>query len=612
MARRVYLLPKSVLNAINKPQNPISVPLSFNLCTDSADNQAHQPQIEGPTENHNPTNIHDQQRHEQVRKLRVLLQQGRSETARRLIKSLILPGSPFSSPTELYTLACSESKMPNEAVELYSLMRKSGTRPCLASVNVMLESLVTSKHFGKTLELFSEIFELGQGIRPDKFTYGKAIQASVKLGDLERAGQLVCFVYNVLLGGLCKEKKTMDAQKVFDEMIEGKVTPNLVTYNTMIDGYSKAGELEKAFELRERMKDENVEANMVTYNTMLSGFCRAKRMEDAKRILEEMDSHSFAPDGFTYSILFDGHFRCGDGEGSLALFEEAISKGVRINVILVAFWIFPNLETYNILINGYGQMCAFDKCFQIVEEMENKGIKPNIVSYGSLVNGLCKDGRLLEAEIVLRDMLSRGVLPNAQIYNMLIGGCCTSGYSPNVISYNSLISGYSDAGNTQKCLELFETIKSLGMKPTLYTYHPLITEKLYSEMLQMGLVPDRVVYNALIHGYMVNQNVYVDRMTYNSLILGHFKQGQISEVKDLVNDMKAQGLTPKADTYTYLLRDTVTEGLQWCLLLHGFLLTVSACNELAYGLQEEVRLQMTVNGMDDRNSSGDVFSVAKT
>lgn len=41
---------------------------------------------------------------------------------------------------------------------------------------------------------------------------------------------------HVLLGGLCKVKKMRDAQKVFDEMLDRKAVPTLVTCNTLIDG----------------------------------------------------------------------------------------------------------------------------------------------------------------------------------------------------------------------------------------------------------------------------------------------------------------------------------------------------------------------------------------
>jgi len=284
MARHVHRLPRFLLTAQTDVQNPISFPLSHSLCSASAPENPTETTL---TEIQNPsTNVEDQHRHEQVRKLRVFLQQGRTESAQRLSKSLVLSKAPFSSPSELFTLfavsapsmmrtfsdmllaVCSESRMTTEAMELYRLMKRDGRFPSLASFNVLLESLVASKQFQIALELVSDV--LGSGIRLDRFAFGKAVLAAVKLGDLNRAFELLdimkkssvspnVFVYNVVLGGLCKEKRMRDAEKVFDEMLKRKLVPSLVTYNTMIDGYCKVGELEGAFGFRVRMKVENVE-----------------------------------------------------------------------------------------------------------------------------------------------------------------------------------------------------------------------------------------------------------------------------------------------------------------------------------------------------------------
>ncbi|KAK0592757.1 hypothetical protein LWI29_024882 [Acer saccharum] len=363
-------------------------------------------------------------------------------------------------------------------------------------------------------------------------TYGKAVQAAVMIGDLKRAREVVdlmkkrgvrpnVFIYNVLMGVLCKEKKTRDAEKLFDEMCKRNLVPTRVTYNTLIDGSCKAVELEKAFGLRERMKIENVEANLVTFNSLLSGLCKAKRMEEAKKVCQEMEANGFVPDGFIYSILFDGFSRSGDCEGVIALYKEAIVKGARINsytcsILLnvlckqgkiekaeeilgkemenghvpnvVMFntimngycrreidkaekWvkkiaekgISPNLETHNTLINGYGRMDLFDRCFQILEEMEYLGMKPNV-----------------EAEIVLKDMEDRGVSHNTQIYNMLIDGTCSVGrikdafkffdemveskIAPTLVTYNVLINGLCKKASIMEAEDLLNQIISTAKK----------------------------------------------------------------------------------------------------------------------------------------------------
>ncbi|KAJ0088773.1 hypothetical protein Patl1_33255 [Pistacia atlantica] len=147
--------------------------------------------------------------------------------------------------------------MPVEATQLYYSIRKDGIFPSLASLSVLLECLMNCNLFvDRTLELFEKI--VGSGFLTDRFTYGKAVQAVVKLGDLDRGFEIVksmkrrgvspnVFVYNVLISGLCKEKKMRDAEKVFDKMCRRKFVATSVTYNSLVDGYSKVGELGEGF-----------------------------------------------------------------------------------------------------------------------------------------------------------------------------------------------------------------------------------------------------------------------------------------------------------------------------------------------------------------------------
>ncbi|KAE8654131.1 Thioredoxin superfamily protein [Hibiscus syriacus] len=476
-----------------------------------------------------------------------------------------------------------------EAMELYKAIRKEGMRPSITSLNSLLDSLVSSNQFGKTLDLFEEI--IGFGFRANKFMYGKAIQAAVKLGDLKKAnGFMGCmkneglspslFIYNVLISGLCKEKRIRDAEKVFDEISERKLVPSLVTYNSLIDGYCKVVELEKAFGLKERMVKENVEPNIVTFHTLANGLCRAGKIDEAKRVLKEMEAQGFAADGYTFSILFDGFLKSGDVESASTLYEEMSAKGVGINRYMLSNWlnhlckegnfgkaeevkkmrekgVSPNVQTYNNLINGYEKMKVLDMCFAIIEEMEMDEIKPSSVSYGSLIN--CLTGHVTDAFSYFDEMVKSGTRPTIVKFNTLINGLYKKGKvteveallpdimsnrcNPDVITYNTLLSGYSNQGNAHKCLELYENIKSSSIKPTLTTYHALITgcnkegielaERLFHKMEEMHLTPDLLVYNAMIHLYS--------------------EHGDVENAFSLYHKMIDQGISPDKMTYNSLI-----------------------------------------------------------
>ncbi|KAJ0078231.1 hypothetical protein Patl1_36633 [Pistacia atlantica] len=196
-------------------------------------------------------------------------------------------------------------------------------------------------------------------------------------------------------------------------------------------------------------------------------------------------------------------------------------------------------------------------------------------------------------------------------------------------------------------------MKKLGIEPTLKTYHPLIcgfskegivaVEKLLSEMLQTNLVPDLPVYNAFIHCYvlhrdlqkvlalhseMVDRGIRPDKVTNNGLIFGFLKEGKESEVKDVVDYMKARGLIPKADTYTYKMLIKGYCELKnfggtyiWYkeMLENGFLPSIGICNELTTGLKRDGRLEevqiicseMSAERTDDCNITEDLSAAAK-
>ncbi|KAF5187422.1 Pentatricopeptide repeat-containing protein [Thalictrum thalictroides] len=216
----------------------------------------------------------------------------------------------------------------------------------------------------------------------------------------------------------------------------------------------------------------------------------------------------------------------------------------------------PNARTYNILINGYGRDGQFARCFRILEEMEQLGIKPNEISYE---NCLYKNNKLPEAEIFLRDIGDRGIPPNAQIYNMLFvkrPRCLEMlmrNLSPNRVIYNTFIRCHAKYGDAQKAFTL------------------------HQEMVEKG-----------IH----------NRMSYNSLIMGHCREGNVLQAIQHFFGMEARGIVPISVTYSILIEghcrsNDFCGAYDWCkeMLAKGFVPSVSICNELITGLENEGKLQ---------------------
>lgn len=89
--------------------------------------------------------------------------------------------------------------------------------------------------------------------------------------------------------------------------------------------------------------------------------------------------------------------------------------------------IHPNLNTFNIFINGLCRAGKLNKAEDAIEDMKAWGISPNVVTYNTLVDGYCKRGsagKMYKAEAFMKEMLANKICPNEVTFNTLIDGFC--------------------------------------------------------------------------------------------------------------------------------------------------------------------------------------------
>ncbi|WJX81472.1 hypothetical protein P8452_64349 [Trifolium repens] len=149
--------------------------------------------------------------------------------------------------------------------------------------------------------------------------------------------------------------------------------------------------------------------------------------------------------------------------------------------------------------------------------------------------------------------------------------------------FNSLIRSYGEAGLFKESMKLFETMKSIGVSPSVITFNSVLlvllrrgrtnmAKEVYDEMLNTyGVTPDDYTFNILIRGFCKNSSVDEgfhffremtrfncdpDVVTYNTLVDGLCRAGKIKVAHNLVNGMskKCKDLSPDVVTYTTLIR----------------------------------------------------------
>lgn len=149
--------------------------------------------------------------------------------------------------------------------------------------------------------------------------------------------------------------------------------------------------------------------------------------------------------------------------------------------------------------------------------------------------------------------------------------------------FNSLIRSYGNAGLFQESVKLFETMKKMGISPSVVTFNSLLSillkrgktgmaHDMFDEMRRTyGVTPDSFTFNTLIRGFCKNSMVdeafrifkemepykcNPDLVTYNTIMDGLCRAGKVKIAHNVLNGMmkKATDVHPNIVSYTTLLR----------------------------------------------------------
>jgi pentatricopeptide repeat protein len=207
------------------------------------------------------------------------------------------------------------------------------------------------------------------------------------------------------------------ARMLFEKMEQR----DLGTWNSMIFGCCLSGEWEEARRLLDGMRCEGTEPGVVTWNTLISSYTRSGDLDVAMELLERMEESGVAPDVVTWTSLVSGFVHSDRGDEALQCFSRMRLGGVEPNGMTIASAI---------------SACASLKLLNQGMELHGHAVKigsvNNVLSGNSLVDMYAKCGEIVAARRIFNE------IPEKDIF-----------------SWNSIISGYAQAGYCGKAYELF-------------------------------------------------------------------------------------------------------------------------------------------------------------
>ncbi|XP_024927939.2 pentatricopeptide repeat-containing protein At4g25270, chloroplastic [Ziziphus jujuba] len=249
---------------------------------------------------------------------------------------------------------------------------------------------------------------------------------------------------------------------------------------------------------------------------------------------------------------------------------QAIQYGVRIHRLIPANLLRKNVGLSSKLVRLYAACGYVDKAHEVFDQMSKRD--SSAFAWNSLISGHAELGLYEDALALYFQMEEEGVEPDRYTFPRVLKACAgvgfiqigvavhrhivRSGFLDDGFVLNALVDMYAKCGDIVKARKVFDKIASPDLVSwnsmlTGYTRHGLVLEALdlFCQMLQQGYQPDSIAISAIlsgvtslklgvqIHGWAVRHGVEWNLSIANSLIVMYSCHGKLVQARWLFENM---------------------------------------------------------------------------
>ncbi|KAH0457376.1 hypothetical protein IEQ34_012691 [Dendrobium chrysotoxum] len=498
---------------------------------------------------------------------------GELERARWLFDSM--PGVKTPVCYNAMIAGYAKNGMFQDAIVLLTEMPVSARN--MVSWNSVLAGYTQNQEMVQGLKFFGEMQE------KDVVSWNLMVEGFLQVGDLESAWSFFRATpcpnvasWVTMLNGFSKSGNIDEARRLFDEMPERNLVAwnamisgyvqflqieeayrlfgemserNSVTWTTMINGYIRIGKLEKARELLDSMPFKNV----VAQTAMLTGYVQCMRMEEAVELFEKISTK----DDFCWNAMISGYAHCGRMDKAVELYKRMPTK---------------SLFSLNTIIAGHAQQGEMHKALEVFKQMRER----NTVTWNSIISGLTQNGFYCDSIKHFVLLRNEGRKPDPCTYACGLAACAylaalqvgkqlhlllvKSGHVNDLFAGNALINMYARCGRISSAKQAFDEMASVDLISwnTLITGYALNgfgreTISLFKEMEVNGFRPDDITFvgvlSACSHAGLIDEGLkYFDSMSRDhsvERVAEHYacvvdllgRAGRLEEAYKLVTEM---------------------------------------------------------------------------
>lgn len=397
--------------------------------------------------------------------------------------------------------------------------------------NVMLVAYGQLGDLQESFIIYSQL--QNKGLTPNQYTYPSILRTCTSAGALDLGEQVHTqaiktgfqpnvYVCSVLIDMYAKHGELETAMKIFRRLNED----DIVSWTAMIAGYAQHDMFAEALKLFEEMQERGILSDNIGLASAISACAGIQALNQGRQIHSQSIVSGYSTDTSVGNALVCLYARCGCIEEAHLAFEKMYSRD---NV------------SWNGLISGFAQSGKSEEALKVFTQMIQAGGEANMFTYGSAISAAAnlahvKLGKQIHGRIIKTGLYSETEVCNASVTLYAKCGCLNDARrvfiempQKNEISWNAMITGFSQNGYGRQAIELFENMKLLKLKPNHITYVGVLTACSHVRLVEEGLSYFRSMSEQ--HGLVPKQEHYACVVD----ILG--RAGELCRAKEFVQSM---------------------------------------------------------------------------
>ncbi|KAL2460911.1 Pentatricopeptide repeat-containing protein [Abeliophyllum distichum] len=361
----------------------------------------------------------------------------------------------------------------------------------------------------------------------------------------------------------CKFGSLNDALKVF-ESIESKTCP---IYHTLLKGYAQQDTVNNAYKFFCRMKCDSVAPVVYNFTYLLKACADSYDAKRGKEIHAQLIVNGLSSNLFAMTSVVNLYAKCGLIHESYNMFDRMPER---------------DLVCWNTVIAGFAQNGMPKRALELILLMQNEGHMPDMVTVVSVLPASTATGNLRVGKSIHAYVLRRGLESYVNVATALIDMYAKCGLvgtarfifdrmdMRTVVSWNTMIDGYAQTGNSEEALKLFDKMLEEKLKPSNVTVMGALHacadlgdlergQYIHKLVDQLELGSDVSVINSLISMYCKCKRVDISAelfdklqgktlVSWNAMLLGYAQNGRIIEAINLFCEMQQKNMKP--DSFT--------------------------------------------------------------